>query len=92
LLCLKAFAISSGVKPQLLIRNSVTTPLPGGVVDGADIWVQKLGNVICDLTVNASARGSIAFDNVNWLAISRFPVIIIIICAEGRRREEAITW
>jgi hypothetical protein len=62
LLCLKAFAISSGVKLQLLIKNSVATSLPGGVVDGADIWVQNLGNVISDLTVNSNARGGVAFN------------------------------
>jgi hypothetical protein len=62
----------------------VTTPLPGGVVDEADIWVQKLANVIWDLTVNACARGSIAFDNGKWLVITSFRIIII--CAEGRRR------
>jgi hypothetical protein len=78
---LKALVISSSIRPHLLMRNSMTTPLPGGVVDGGAIWVQKLGNAIWDLTVNENAKGGVA----DWLVITRFHIIIII-CAEGRRR------
>jgi len=91
LLCLKVFAISSGVKPHLLIRNSVTTPWPGGVVEGV-VWVQKLGNVILDLTVTANAVGGNAVDNRNWLVITRFHIIVIIMFGEERSNylEDAI--
>jgi hypothetical protein len=75
----KGFCNFFCVKPHLLRRNSVTTPLSGGVVDGVAVWVQKLGNVIWDLTVNANAREGIAVDNVNWLVITRFHIIIPII-------------
>jgi len=60
----------------------VTTPVCG-VMDGAVVWVQKLGSVIWDLTVNGNAREGIAFDNVNWLVIISFHIIIAIMCAEG---------
>jgi hypothetical protein len=76
--CLKAFAISSCVKPHLLIKKSVTTPLCG-VVDVVAVWMQNL--------VNANAIGGrkgIAFDNGSFH-------IFFIILAEGRRRQEAIT-
>jgi len=62
----------------------MTTPLSGGVVDGGVISVQKLGNAIWDLTVNANAKEGIAFENGDWFVITRFHITII--CAEERRR------
>jgi hypothetical protein len=51
-----------------------------------------LGNVIWDLTVTANAVGGNAVDNRNWLVITRFHIIVIIMFGEERSNylEDAI--
>jgi len=73
--------ISSSVKPHLLMRKSVTTPLPGGVVDGVATWLQKSANFMWVFSYNAkegSTEIAIAgrwHDNRTPLAISRFHIL-----------------
>jgi hypothetical protein len=61
--CLNTFVISLFVKPHLLMKKSMTAPLPGGIVDGVSVWVQKLGDFMWG---NARGRSEDIVTNRYW--------------------------
>lgn len=73
--CLKALAISSGVKPHLSITNCVATP-PSRVMEGLAICVQILENLKWGFAVSVGERRrEMASENGALFFVNRLHII-----------------